>query len=222
MTVSDNSSINRKELKWDNRRLVWYSGFSSLLFFAPILVHVRLQPELIKSIPLCNSWIHLFLALNAVNTLGLLELSSLLGPRRHTLTWQMCTVHCTSRAEVPGWGTCRRVAQSSWTPMQCRQTWLAGQSRTGGGWGREITEGQVLGIKGQEASPNESTQSPRPARIQMGSTGPIAELHQGILGGLEAVEPKNLSSSSSRDFLAAGSTRSCGNLARKWAEHFTE
>lgn len=55
MTVSDNSRINRKKLKWDNGGLVWYFGFSSLLFFAPILVHARLQPELIKSIPLCNS-----------------------------------------------------------------------------------------------------------------------------------------------------------------------
>lgn len=40
----------------------------------------------------------------------------------------MCTVRCTSRAEVPGWGTCQRVARSGWTQGQCRQTQLARQS----------------------------------------------------------------------------------------------
>lgn len=74
------------------------------------------------------------------NTLGLPKLSSLLGCREQTHTWQMCTVRCTSRAAVPGWGTCQKGARSSWTPRQCRQTQLAGQSITRGLKG----EGHVL------------------------------------------------------------------------------
>lgn len=142
---------------------------------------------------------------------GLLELSSLLGRRRQTHTWQMCTVRCTSRAEVPGWGTCQRVARSSWTPGQCRQTQLAGQSITRAGRrGKENRRRQVL-----ERQPWDKP--PRPASTQARRARPMARLHRGT--ELEA-RSLNIKPLPSRASLEAGNTRP--EATATWQRHQAE